>query len=69
MLKGYLAFCHALRSSARWGGVKGIPWQTVTGGGGELAAGQGPAQQIGGRLQDTYWYTYHISVVTNLFVH
>ena len=45
----YLAFFHVLGPWQRWGGVCGVPWQTVTGGGGELATGQGPAQQIGGR--------------------
>ena len=38
----YLAFFDVLGSSARRGGVWGVPWQTLTGGGGELANGQGP---------------------------
>ena len=63
----YLAFFDVLGSSARWGRVLGVPWQIVTGGRGELAAGQGPKQQIGGRKYYTFRYPYNIfSVVKKI---
>ena len=46
-VESYLAFFDVFGSSARRGGVLGVPWQTVTGGGGELADGQGPEQNMG----------------------